>query len=128
MAGYHCRISRLYEAIGRAGRSGQVSRRSSRISGAACRARTADAVTNLYYFCLVAATLTWIYADRIVPDLQRRHFVKGRTSFAFSDVRRLIADAAMDPNYMRVWPGDNEVPKNDFAALPLRLVALGGWG
>ena len=43
----------------------------------------------------MATTLTWIYADRIQADPERRHVVKGRTRFAFSDVRRLIADAAL---------------------------------
>lgn len=93
------------------------------LGSASCQARTADAVTNHLQFCLMAATLTWIYADRIVPDPQRRHVVKGRASFAFSDVRRLIADAALDPDFMRLWPGERKAPKNGFAALLLRLVA-----
>jgi hypothetical protein len=29
----------------------------------------------------------------------------------------------MDPNFMRLEPGENKAPKNDFAALLLRLVA-----
>jgi hypothetical protein len=38
---------------------------------------------------LMATTITWIYADRLKTNPERRHKVKGRTSFAFSDVRRI---------------------------------------
>ncbi|WP_419605760.1 transposase, partial [Thiolapillus sp.] len=55
--------------------------------------RNAQAVTNHLNFCMMAVTLTWIYADRLKADPERRHKVKGRTSFAFSDVRRIIAEA-----------------------------------
>lgn len=93
------------------------------LGSAKCQARTADGVTNHLQFCMMAATLTWVYADRIVPDPQRRHVVKGRTSFAFSDVRRLIADAALSKDFMRVWPEISNTPKNHFASLLLGLVA-----
>ncbi|MBN6742230.1 hypothetical protein JKG47_17210 [Acidithiobacillus sp. MC6.1] len=65
---------------------------------------SADAVTNHLQFCLMATTLTWVYADRIAPDPERRHKVKGRTSFAFSDVRRLIADEALSDHFLGLWP------------------------
>ncbi|WP_419628772.1 hypothetical protein, partial [Thiolapillus sp.] len=45
---------------------------------------------------------------------ERRHKVKGRTSFAFSDVRRIIAEAALDENFARVCPK----PGNPFAPNP----------
>ncbi|MEE9411868.1 MAG: hypothetical protein V3V22_02325, partial [Methylococcales bacterium] len=57
--------------------------------------RNAHAVMNHLNFCMMATTVTWIYADRIKADPKRRHLVKGRTSFAFSDVRRLISNAAL---------------------------------
>jgi hypothetical protein len=59
--------------------------------------RNAQAVTNHLNFCMMATTLTWIYADRLKTNPERRHKVKGRTSFAFSDVRRIIAETALDP-------------------------------
>jgi hypothetical protein len=37
-------------------------------------------------------------------DPERRHKVKGRTSFAFSDVRRLIAEAALNEDFDSVCP------------------------
>jgi hypothetical protein len=41
---------------------------------------------------MMATTITWIYADRLKTNPERRHKVKGRTSFAFSDVRRNDTD------------------------------------
>jgi hypothetical protein len=33
---------------------------------------------------MIASTVTWIYADRIKADPERRHIAKGRTSFLLS--------------------------------------------
>jgi hypothetical protein len=93
------------------------------IGSARAQVRTADSVTNHLQFCMMATTLTWLYAERIVPDPQRRHVVKGRTSFAFSDVRRLIAEAALDKDFLRLWPDPPKPAENGFASLLLRLVA-----
>ncbi len=68
---------------------------------------------------MMAVTLTWIYADRLKADPERRHKVKGRTSFAFSDVRRIIAEAALDENFARVCPK----PGNSLVTVLLRMVA-----
>ncbi|WP_162473000.1 transposase [Methylotuvimicrobium alcaliphilum] len=67
-----------------------------------CQCRNAQAVINHLHFCMMATTITWIYSDRIKADPQRRHQAKGRTSFAFSDVRRLIAEASLSENFDRV--------------------------
>jgi hypothetical protein len=93
------------------------------IGSARAQVRTADSVTNHLQFCMMATTFTWLYADRIVPNPQRRHVVKGRTSFAFSDVRRLIAEAALDKDFMQLWPNQPKPAGNRIAALLLRLVA-----
>jgi hypothetical protein len=53
---------------------------------------------------MMASTITWLYADRLKADPQCRHKVKGRTSFAFSDVRRLIAEAALNDDFDKVCP------------------------
>ncbi len=70
------------------------------IGSARSQTRNAQAVINHLNFCMMAAALTWIYADRIEADPQRRHIVKGRTSFAFSDVRRLITHAALSKDFL----------------------------
>ncbi len=93
------------------------------IGSAKSQNRNAFAVTNHLHFCMMAATLTWVYADRMTTDPERRHKVKGRTSFAFSDVRRLIAEAALHPDFQRVCPKPRQTPPNSFVATLLRMVA-----
>jgi hypothetical protein len=93
------------------------------IGSARSQTRNAFAVTNHLHFCMMATTLTWVYADRIKADPERRHKVKGRTSFAFSDVRRLMAEAALDPDFQRVCPKPRQTPPNSFVDTLLRMVA-----
>jgi len=45
-----------------------------------------------------AATIVWIYGTRLENIPERRHKVKGRSSFAFSDLRHIIAKAALTDN------------------------------
>src|SRR5664279_2721062 len=85
--------------------------------------RNAQAVTNHLQFCLMASTITWIYADRLKADPERRHKVKGRTSFAFSDVRRLIAEAVLNEDFDRVCPKPGKPTKNSLVTVLLRMVA-----
>ncbi|GFO76567.1 transposase, IS701 family [Bathymodiolus platifrons methanotrophic gill symbiont] len=85
--------------------------------------RNAQAVTNHLNFCMMVTTLTWIYADRLKNNPERRHKVKGRTSFAFSDIRRIIAEAALDPDFERVCPKYSSSPVNSVVTVLLRMVA-----
>ena len=43
---------------------------------------------------MMATSLTWIYACRLGKAPSQRHAVKDRNHFAFSNVRRLVAQAA----------------------------------
>jgi len=72
---------------------------------------------------MMASTITWIYADRLKADPERRHKVKRRTSFAFSDVRRLIAEVALNEDFDRVCPKPGNPTKNSLVAVLLRMVA-----
>ncbi len=85
--------------------------------------RNAYAVTNHLQFCMMAITLTWIYADRLRPDPERRHKVKGRTSFAFSDVRRIIAEAALREDFVGVCPKPTSPPRKPLVDALLRMIA-----
>lgn len=85
--------------------------------------RNAQSVMNHLNFCMMASTITWIYADRLKVNPERRHKVKGRTSFAFSDVRHIIAEAGLDPDFSRVCPKPANSPVNSLVAVILRLVA-----
>ena len=93
------------------------------IGSARSQTRNAHAVTNHLNFCMMATTITWIYADRIKADPERRHIVKGRASFAFSDVRRLIANAALTEDFLRLWSPSHKPRQNTFVAVLLRMVA-----
>ena len=93
------------------------------IGSARSQTRNAHAVINHLNFCMMATTITWIYADRIEADPQRRHSVKGRASFAFSDVRRLIANATLSKDFLRLWSTPRNYRQNTFVSLLLRMVA-----
>lgn len=85
--------------------------------------RNAHSVLNHLNFCMMASTIIWIYAAKIKPEPERRHKVKGRTSFAFSDVRRLVANAALDEDFHKVLPVQRQNPINSFIPVLLRMVA-----
>ena len=93
------------------------------IGSSKTQTRNADAVGNHLHFCMMATTLTWIYADRLqkVPD--RRHKIRGRAGFAFSDVRRILAEAALDPGFQSICPRPAQTPRNSFVDTLLRMVA-----
>jgi len=75
-------------------------------------------------FCMMARTLTWIHADRLKINPERRHKVKGRTSFAFSGIRPIIAEADLDPDFERLCPKYSSFPINSVVAVLLRIVRL----
>ncbi len=85
--------------------------------------RNAEAVMNHLNFCMMATTLTWIYADRLQTEPDRRYKIRGRASFAFSDVRRIIAEAALDPDFQSVCPRPTQPVQNSFIKTLLRMVA-----
>ena len=93
------------------------------IGSAKSQTRNADAVNNHLNFCMMATTLTWVYADRLQTEPDRRHKIRGRASFAFSDVRRIIAEAALDPNFQSVCPRPTQTVQNSFIKTLLRMVA-----
>jgi len=88
-----------------------------------CQARTACAVSNHLQLCLMAMSITWMYAARLHPHPQRRHTVRGRTSFAFSDVRRLIAKAALSGDFQHICLTQPTRLKNSLIDTLLRMVA-----
>jgi hypothetical protein len=93
------------------------------IGSQSSQCRNPQAVMNHLNFCMMASTITWIYADRLKADPERRHKVKGRTSFAFSDVRRIMAEAALDEDFDSLCPKPGNSPKNSLVAVLLRMVA-----
>jgi hypothetical protein len=62
------------------------------------------AVSNHLNFCMMATSITRIYANRMEKIPARQHIVDGRNHFAFSDVRRSVARAAADNNFGLLLP------------------------
>jgi hypothetical protein len=93
------------------------------IGSAETQTRHPNAVMNHLHFCMMATSLTWIYASRLEKTPSRRHVVKGRKHFAFSDVRRLIAEAALDDNFGILFPVPRKSVVNSLVGLLLRMAA-----
>jgi hypothetical protein len=67
--------------------------------------------------------LTWIYASRLEKTPDRRHAVKGRRHFAFSDIRRRIAEDALDDNFGLLFPVPQKSVVNSLVNTLLRMAA-----
>jgi hypothetical protein len=93
------------------------------IGSSKTQTRTAHAVINHLNFSLMAATITWIYGARLQHIPERRHNVKGRHSFAFSDLRHIIAKAALSDDYNAVCNKSQRLPRKSFVDTLLRMVA-----
>lgn len=93
------------------------------IGSAKSQTRNADAVLNHLNFCMMATTLTWVYADRLQWAPNRKHKIRGRAGFAFSDIRRIIAEAALDHNFQSICPVPAQRPQKSFIKTLLRMIA-----
>jgi hypothetical protein len=93
------------------------------IGSAETQTRNCVAVTNHLSFCMMATSLTWIYACRLANTPNRRHSVHGRDHFAFSDVRRMLAKVALDENFVLRCPPSGKTVDNSIVAALFRLVA-----
>jgi len=93
------------------------------IGSSKSQVRNADAVLNHLNFCMMATTFTWIYADRLQTMPDRRHKIRGRSGFAFSDVRRIMAEAALSDDFQSVCPLPEQTRQNSFVKTLLRMVA-----
>jgi IS4 transposase len=93
------------------------------VGSADTQTRHPDAVMNHLHFCMMATSVAWIYASLLEKTPSRRHVVKGRNHFAFSDVRRLIAKAALDDNFGILCPVPRKSALNSLVAVLLRIAA-----
>jgi hypothetical protein len=93
------------------------------IGSAETQARDPQAVVNHLNFCMMAASVTWVYASLLVKTPTRRHVVAGRNHFAFSDVRRLVAEAALDDNFSSRCPVPHKTKLNSLVTVLLRMAA-----
>ena len=93
------------------------------IGSAKSQVRNADAVLNHLNFCMMATTLTWVYADRLQTAPDRKYKIRGRSGFAFADVRRIIAEAALDQDFQSICPVPRQRLQKSFVKTLLRMVA-----
>lgn len=93
------------------------------IGSAETQTRHPNAVTNHLHFCMLAMSVVWICASRLEKTPHRWHIVKGRAHFAFSDVRRLVAQAALDDNFAILCPVPRKSVANSLVAVLLRMAA-----
>jgi len=93
------------------------------IGSSKSQTRNYHAVTNHLNFCMMAVTVTWIYAHHLDKTPQRCYAVNNRSHFAFSDVRKLITQAALDKNFVWVCPKPGKPKQNSFISALLRMVA-----
>ena len=78
---------------------------------------------NHMNFSMMAATITWIYGARLEHIPERRHKVRGRNSFAFSDLRHIIAKAALTHDFDAVCRTHDKLARKSFVGTLLRMVA-----
>jgi hypothetical protein len=93
------------------------------IGSAETQTRNPDAVTNHLHFCMMATSAAWIYASRMEKTPSRRHIVEGRNHFAFSDVRKSVAQAAADANFGILFPVPRKSVLNSLVEVLLRMAA-----
>jgi hypothetical protein len=93
------------------------------IGSSKTQTRNAHAVINHLNFSLMATTLVWIYGARLENTPERRHYVKGRNTFAFSDLRHIIAKAALADDFNAVCNKNQKLSRKSFVDTLLRMVA-----
>ena len=93
------------------------------IGSARSQSRKQDSVINHLNFSMMASAIVWIYGAKLeyVPD--RRHRIRGRSSFAFFDLRHIISEAALGDNFHLVCSQNDKLPRKSFIRTLLRLVA-----
>ena len=91
------------------------------IGSSKSQTRNADAVINHLNFAIMAVTIVWIYGTRLENIPERRHKVKGRNSFAFSDLRHIIAKAALTDDFNAVCNKKQKLPRKSFVDALLRM-------
>ena len=92
------------------------------IGSSKTQTRNAYAVINHINFSLMATTIIWIYGARLENTPERRHKVKGRNSFAFSDLRHIIGKAALSDDFDAVCNKSHKLPRKTFVEALLRMV------
>jgi hypothetical protein len=93
------------------------------IGSSKTQTHNAHAVINHLNFSMMAATIIWIYGAQLENTPERRHKVKGRNSFAFSDLRHIVAKVALSEDFGGVCHKYEKLSRKSFVSALLRMVA-----
>lgn len=93
------------------------------IGSAHTQCRDPHAVVNHLHFCMMATSTVWIYAMGLENAPARRHAVKDRAHFAFSDVRRLITENVARDDFRIPLLQERKSMRNSIVAAFLRMAA-----
>jgi IS4 transposase len=92
------------------------------IGSSKSQTRNAQVVINHINCSMMATTITWVYATQLENIPERWHQVEGRHSFACSDLRHLIAKAALSDDFNAVYNKKEKLPRKSFVHALLRMV------
>ena len=93
------------------------------IGASRSQTRNAQSVMNHLNFCMMASTVTWLYAIHLEKTPQRRHLIRGRSSFAFSDIRHIIAKSVLTSDFKALCSNTGKPTKNIAVDVLLRMIA-----
>jgi len=93
------------------------------IGSAATQTRCPNAVSNHLHFCMVATTLTWIYAALLEQAPPRRYASQRTTEYAFADVRRALSKHLAEEGFGTGCPDSANPHRKSLIATVLGLVA-----
>jgi len=93
------------------------------IGSAAIQTQSPDAVSNRLNFCLVATTLTWIYAAHLPAAPRRRYASQLTTEYAFAAARRCLAKHIAEAAVRIDCAAPSEPQRTSLIAEVVRLVA-----
>jgi hypothetical protein len=93
------------------------------IGSAHTQTRNPDAVFNHLSFCMVATTITWLYAEYLNQAPIRRYASKNTTEYAFADVRRSLAKQLANEGFGIDCQDLGKPDRNPLISTVMRLVA-----
>lgn len=93
------------------------------IGSSQTQTRNPQAVYNHLQFCMVATTITWIYAEQLNTAPIRRYATAERTEYAFADVRRSLAKSIGRGSFGIDCQDLSKPKRNPLIATIMRLVA-----
>jgi IS4 transposase len=93
------------------------------IGSAETQTRNPEAVTNHLQFCLVATTITWLYAAHLPHAPARRYASQKTTEYAFGDVRRSLAKEIGKEGFGIDCQSPRKPERNPLISTVMRLVA-----